>query len=229
MREAVSEVGILNGSYPTLAHRLPQDARDAHDAFRRTYEALEQEFALGRLQTLNPEVIRRDPQALYRSSVEDRAEMARKSAASALDLPDQSRPKEKPDQSDWRDRSEPTQFGGTRTYRTSGPIRVVHRTDSVHLDRLAYDVRWYPLDEDGRRLPQIFGPDGHQPAPFTLNGRRHPNVDSGAWTRAGSSARVFEPPFHNAHGWEVDVIIPPQRPENGNTMGSYIDAYLPRR
>ena len=40
--------------------------------------------------------------------------------------------------------------------------------------------------------------------------------------------RVFEPPWDNLHGWEVELRIPPQQPTNANSAGHDLDVFLPK-
>lgn len=127
---------------------------------------------------------------------------------------------------EWKKQPEPPISSDQRspTYRTKGPIKVERWSEALGVDGVRYKVRWYPLNEQGKREEIVVDPDnfgkeygGHTGATGLLKdvfGVEPPSD-------------VIQPPYENSNGWEVEIETPSQAAAHGNARDVELRVYLP--
>ena len=113
----------------------------------------------------------------------------------------------------WKEHAEPNQRGENRTYKTNGPVRIDHTSTTPGLDGTTYHVKWWPLDEDGKRKPILENPKslGKQITSVSGFNKKEP--------------RVFAPPYDNPGGWEFHINTSAYISNHGNSSGHLLNVF----
>ncbi len=103
-----------------------------------------------------------------------------------------------------------------------GPIRIDHLSGAAWgIDGVDYDIRWYPLNENGERMT-VFETVSKSP-PNSGFGKFHTPFEG--IINDASNSTYFQPPFVSRHGYEVKIHVPPQPQRNGVSKGITLDFY----
>ncbi len=122
----------------------------------------------------------------------------------------------------WEEKPAISGHRGDIQINTDGPFRVEYQSATLGGDGIYYTVDWYPLDENGKVIPQYRNPESFwTPNEYLQSGGSH----AGLFFPKESTGDDFIPPFESKYGYRAIIRVPPQEAVHGNAVGVDMEFY----